>query len=282
VEKPVAALRQSTHDSGNLSHPQLILMRWVLCAAILVSVWMLLTSFTCLNLPGTQRCTNVLFIGNSYTAFNNLPAIFVALSRAGGHKVASQSLSEGGWTLAEHASAAETLSALNSRPWDYVILQEQSEIPAEAASREELMDPAARTLVNEIESTGSTPVFFLTWAHRDGLPAAGLEDYQAMQIALDQGYLEIARELQVEVAPVGAAWGSALETDPALTLWQADGSHPTPSGTYLAACVFYAVLFQESPLGLPPLAGISRSTARELQAAAENAVFTDPQQWNLP
>ncbi len=32
-------------------------------------------------------------------------------------------------------------------------------------------------------------------------------------------------------------------------MWQQDGMHPLPCGTYLAASVFYAKLFGESPVG---------------------------------
>jgi hypothetical protein len=42
-----------------------------------------------------------------------------------------------------------------------------------------------------------------------------------------------------------------LQTWPSLSLYHEDGSHPAPAGSYLAACVFYAVLLDKSPIGLP-------------------------------
>ena len=47
------------------------------------------------------------------------------------------------------------------------------------------------------------------------------------------------------------AWKKALAADPNLVLHQPDKSHPNPKGSYLAACVFYATLFDKSPVGLP-------------------------------
>jgi hypothetical protein len=43
-------------------------------------------------------------------------------------------------------------------------------------------------------------------------------------------------------------------------------------GTYLAACVFYAALFHQSPVGLAYRAGLSQDVAQELQALAEGSV----------
>jgi hypothetical protein len=144
------------------------------------------------------------------------------------------------------------------------------------------MYPATRTLVRQIEGAGATPIFFLTWAHRDGLPESGLQDYQTMQFQVDIGYLGIARELSAAISPVGYAWLLAKGQNPNLDLWQADGSHPSEEGTYLAACVFYAVIFRESPKGLTYQAGLSKETATFLQQISASTVLDNPAQWGLP
>ena len=68
---------------------------------------------------------------------------------------------------------------------------------------------------------------------------------------LNGAYFDIARELHALVAPVGIAWKKALAANPNLILHQSDKSHPNPTGSYLAACVFYGTLFDKSPVGLP-------------------------------
>ena len=68
---------------------------------------------------------------------------------------------------------------------------------------------------------------------------------------IDGAYFDLAKELNDQVAPVGVAWKKALAADSKLVLHQADESHPNPKGSYLAACVFYATLFDKSPVGLP-------------------------------
>jgi hypothetical protein len=232
--------------------------------------------------PGTGSPSRILFIGNSYIYVNDLPNMIAELAKAGGHKVKTGMAVKGGWTLVAHAGSAETLDKLKSSKWDFVILQEQSQIPAIDQYRAESMYPAARSLVRQIREAGASPMFFLTWAHRDGWPKNGLNSYESMQVQIDHGYLVIAQELSVPVAPVGYAWLMARKHNPQLDLWQRDGSHPNELGTYLAACVFYATLFRESPEGLTYLAHLPKEIARELQTIASQTVLKNLKQWNLP
>jgi hypothetical protein len=220
-------------------------------------------------------CTRVLFIGNSYTFVNDLPNTFAKLARSGGHKVEVGMSAQGGWTLAQHNESPETLRLLNSTKWNFVVLQEQSQIPSVEAARTQGMYPAARALVQKVNAIGAAPVFFITWAHRGGFPQNGM-DYASMQNQINYGYTHIAQELRAMVAPVGPAWSIAVEKHPELSLWQEDGSHPSETGTYLAACVFYAVIFHESPEELSYRADLPKETAKILQTVASQIALKTP------
>jgi hypothetical protein len=52
-------------------------------------------------------------------------------------------------------------------------------------------------------------------------------------------------------------------------------------GSYLAACVFYATLFQESPVGLPFISTLNQSTATFLQNIAAITVIDSLSTWNI-
>ena len=223
----------------------------------------------------------ILFIGNSYTYVNDLPVTVSQLASAGGHPIDTAMDAPGGWTLAQHVASPDTLKLLRQEKWDYVGLQEQSQIPASASARSQGMYPAVRRLVAQIRGVGAKPLLFLTWGHRDGWPEAGLWGYAAMQSQLTAGYLEIANELQIPVAPVGEAWRRAQAFSPPVGLWQGDGSHPTVQGTYLASCVFYATIFRQSPVGLSYGDGLVPSMTRTLQSLAATTVLADPRLWNL-
>jgi hypothetical protein len=189
-------------------------------------------------------------------------------------------VANGGETLAQHATAAETLDKIAAAPWSFVVLQEQSETPATPAGRNSMYS-AARTLAARVKADGAQPMFFMTWAHRDGLPVTGVSTYESMQLAIDDGYSGIADELGAPVAPVGFTWFVVRREHPEMAMWQDDGSHPTASGTYLAACVFYATIFRQSPEGLGYLGGLSSQDAHVLQAEAASSVLQNPAQWGL-
>jgi hypothetical protein len=284
-----AAARPRPRRPGVAGHLQRQWLRWTLCLAIVGLVATALFPLPQLGLwgnPGCSlpgaACTRVLFIGNSYTSVNDLPDTFADLAWAGGHRVQTEALDEGGWTLAQHLAAAETRTAIDAEPWSVVVLQEQSQIPSLAVDCTDVMYPAATQLVAMIRGRGEQPMFYLTFAHQAGWPQEGLPDYPSMQTAIDDGYLGIAGQLGVPVAPVGAAWQAVVGEPWAPTLWQSDGSHPTVAGTYLAASVFYMAVFHQSPVGLGYDDGLPQSEARDLQSAAASTVTADPSEWDLP
>jgi hypothetical protein len=228
-----------------------------------------LLSASCNPFAGAA-CVRVLFLGNSYTYVNDLPTVFREIAGSGGRNVETAMVGAGGETLAGHAASDESLASIRGSGWQYVVLQEQSEIPSVAALRQSEMYPAARSLAQIIRASGATPLLLETWAHRDGWPDYSL-DYAAMQVAVDQGYRGLAAELGLHVAPAGEAWQVAVRQEPAITLWQDDGSHPTRAGTYLAACVLYARIFNVSPVGITETEGLSGDVARALQVIAAGA-----------
>lgn len=219
---------------------------------------------------GPNEPLHVLFIGNSYTFANDLPGLLVKLSTAGRQRrIVTAMEAPGGCTLEQHVRDGRAGKAIASRPWDYVVLQEQSQIPVVAPERMLEWGPKLDEAVRE---RGARSLLFQTWAR------AGQPDMQPPLVA---AYDRLARtcngargaEGGVTVVPVGEAWRLALADDPPPALHVADGSHPSPAGTYLAACTFYAVIHGRSPVGLPAkLGGLDDATARVLQAAAWEAV----------
>jgi hypothetical protein len=221
----------------------------------------------------SNDCRSVLFIGNSYTFQNDLPEMLSRLAPSGGHALETGMAAKGGWSLEEHTTDDDTLDALQSKQWNYVVLQEQSWIPASESSRTETMIPAIVQLVNRIRGNNGIPILFETWGYRDGMKGSGNDDYFSMQQRVITSYEVVAVSYRIVLAPVGSAWQNVRWNHPDIDLWQSDGSHPSRSGTYLAACVFYAVIYGESPEGLSYTAGIPADTAAVLQQAAKTSVL---------
>jgi hypothetical protein len=203
------------------------------------------------------------------------------LANAGGYDIEVSMQAKGGWTLGDHAGSTETIEMIRGQSWHYVILQEQSVIPANPADREAHMYPAVRDLNAEIQDSGGETFLFLTWGRQGGIPELGYVNFSEMQDALTEGYLGIADELDILVAPVGEAWRYFVERGSGSELWQPDGSHPSKSGSYLAACVFYAVMFNQSPEGLMYTAGLEGDIAEMYQSIAFQTVDHAQEMWNI-
>ncbi len=193
----------------------------------------------------------VLFIGNSYTYFNNLPAMLDGFVRAlaPGTRLETGSVLVGGATLESHWKRGEARELLRNGAWNYVVLQEQSLLGglringvAHMSAPEERFFPYARLFAREAVAAGARPVFYMTWSRRADPPA---------QEVLTHAYARISREQRGLLSPVGMAWLRVRRERPGLELYVEDGHHPGPAGTYLAACVLFTTLFERPCLGAP-------------------------------
>lgn len=218
----------------------------------------------------------ILFLGNSMTYYNDLPTTFLDLSQSGGFAPDVYELTEGYYRLEYFADetdemGAQVYDALKNYTWDYVILQEQSGISTMAA--EDSMFPAARTLDSMIRKAGGESVFLMTWAYKEGYSfnLLGLElknTKEEMQTKIAHNYMSISNELNAMLAPAGIAFMRCASSYPEIELWDEDMNHPSPAGTYLAACVLYKVLYDQSPEGLGYSGDLDEQTAQKLQTVA--------------
>lgn len=235
--------------------------------------------------------TRTLFIGNSFTIRNDLPLMVRRIARRAGLNPHVNTVTQGSTTLSDHLPRAVNFIQRRNN-WKAVVVQEQSVMVSLPFYRSITL-PAARTLFRASIDRAETFVLFETWGYRWGNPSfvTGLkDDYDSMQDRLTQGFEDILQTLvenvqpshngthngtRVEIAPVGQAWKRAKTQSERLfaSLYDADGRHPSIKGTYLSACVLYAVIYKRSPVGnryIPQ--GVSRRDARTLQRVAYNTV----------
>jgi len=218
----------------------------------------------------------VLFVGNNYTFDNGgIPAALTAMVHAKGQRdILAVSSVGGGKTLQWHWEQGTARESVAHRgPWDYVVLQDFSTRPVDDPSA---MFAYVRKFDELIRQAGPKTVLFMTWARLNE---------PENETVIVQAYNKIGRELGATVARVGPAWERVLDEKPSIKLHMEDRSHPTPAGTYLAACVFYATLLNDSPVGLPATLqlpngktlGVSPEDAKVLQKAAERVARVTPQ-----
>src|SRR3954468_11092046 len=202
----------------------------------------------------------VLFIGNSLTEANGLPAMVETLSRQGaGTPIETASVVVGGFNLEDHWNEGTAQRRIAEGGWSIVVLQQgPSSLPE---SQVNLREWTAR-FDTVIRARGARTALYMVWpesARRDAFDA------------VSQSYARAAEDVNGMLFPVGEAWRGAWRRDPAVPLYGPDGFHPTPTATYLAALVIYQQISGRSPVGLPALTEMPAERARLLQDAAQEA-----------
>ena len=237
----------------------------------------------------SQTNKNVLFIGNSYTYVNDLLSLTALVANSLGDSLSYGMVAPGGYTLEGHSTNTQTINEINSENWDYVVLQEQSQRPSfppsqvasEVLPYAEILD----SLIHENDSC-STTLFFMTWGRKNGDQQncqfyPPICTYAGMQQRLRESYLLMGQMFGAEVAPVGAAWQQVRINHPTLELYDADESHPSMAGSYVAACVFYSSIFHKSPVGAAYPNNLTAADATILQQQANETVFDSLENWYI-
>ena len=192
----------------------------------------------------------LLFVGNSYTYFNDLPQMVRSLAKSAGRELEVESLTQGGASLAQHLERGELAQWLAEGNFDWVIIQEQSMLGTELLPGGEL-DPnadtsgfrkAASELIRLARKHTVEPVLMLTWARRE---------HPGMQAVLDAAIVGLAQEERVRWIPAGTIWQRVRALRPGIKLYENDGSHPAPGGSYVVACSVLHHLLGLELKGLP-------------------------------
>ncbi len=208
------------------------------------------------------RSIKLLFIGNSFTQRNNLPALIAQLAKVRDVRVEHDLISAGGASLRRHWNEGRAAQAIETGGYDYVVLQEQSTLPVKNANR---MAENVRLFDEAIRRAGSKTVLYMTWA-RQNAPES--------QQAITDAYNELGNELGAIVVPVGIVWQAFAARHSKPALYDRDQSHPTAAGSYLAACVFLAVLLKKSPLGIEvDMPALDRGDLAALERTAARAIL---------
>jgi len=239
----------------------------------------------CLKLIVAQDSISVLFIGNSYVQSNNLPLLVQNLATSLGDNVTTDSKVNGGFTFLNHTNDVVTQQKIDALPWDFVVLQGQSQEPSFPTSQVNTSTlPAAIRLADSVYASNfcSQVVYFMTWGRENGDPQwDSIQTFDKMNGRLRQAYMRIRDSAQASVAPVGVAWKFVRDMYPTIQLYVSDGSHPSLAGSYLSACTFYASLFRKSPVGASFTAGLDPLVAEILQQAASLVVLDSLDNWKL-
>ena len=195
---------------------------------------------------------NILFVGNSYLYYNDSLHNHVkrmAIERFPSYeeKFIYKSSTIGG-ARSWHHNFKHLLESKNigvNESFDLLILQGGSAEPLSKNSRVIFNNTVKE--VNEIaKEYGTKLALYMTHAY-----VVPDKRYEANMInKISSMYINAGKEINAKVIPVGIGFENAYKENPNIQLHNLDGTHPSLLGTYLAACIVYGVLYDDSPVGI--------------------------------
>jgi hypothetical protein len=226
--------------------------------------------------PAAKR---LLYVGNSFFYYNNSlhnqvnRLLSAELSKTERDQYSAYSITISGGHLRWHDVGAyldagigsssfdennELVKSSEPYRFDTVMMMDCSRCPYDEVTRPTFHEYAKKHS-RTIRAKGATPVFFMTWAY---------SDKPEMTRVLAREYMKAGHDNQALVIPAGLAFQRALAGRPDLRLHVRDRRHPSPEGTYLAACTVLASLYRINPTGNRFQADLPPDVAAYLQRVA--------------
>ena len=193
-------------------------------------------------LAQSDEGSRILFVGNSYTYFNNLPQSVHLLGKSRDVNLVIAQSTAGGATWEQHWAGEKDLTTrelIVNGNWDYVVLQNHSLSTINDSAR--FME-YGKLLIDLVRQSGAEPVLYLTWAR---------EFNPLMQARVTAVYESLAESEDCGLVPVGPIWSWMRSLRPSLGLYAKDQSHPSALGSYVTACVFFKFFSNQLCKDLP-------------------------------
>jgi hypothetical protein len=182
-----------------------------------------------MEIMAKKKHLRVLFIGNSHTYYQDLPAWVALMAKEEGYECDVTMLAHPGWYLHQHVKEPEVRFNIKYGHYDYVVLQEHShpfdDIPGYIE--------AATKIAEWVRKAGSKPVIYGTWARKTE---------KSVQETMNSVNSRLAENLDALYAPVGESWWPYKESWPETEMYDEDGSHASERGIEFAAKIIWRTL----------------------------------------
>ena len=185
---------------------------------------------------------DILFVGNSFIYYWNLPQVVENMANFSGDSINCKQITIGGANLKKHWSINSSKS-YNIEKYDIAIFNDHSTFPLLE------LDTCLKYFqffTSFCHQNSVKPFIYGTWEYAFLEQISRAEDRSTMSI-LDS----IAMVNNASYLPIGNAFEYAKQNYPKLSLFEDDNKHPSPIGTYLAACIIYKSVLNKTTMGLP-------------------------------
>ena len=183
---------------------------------------------------------NILFIGNSYTYYSDMPqALFAPLAARTGLDCRVTAVTVGGCTLARFADETDgpgqkLRAAIDAQHYDLVVLQEHGTQPVRNPA---LFEQSVAALLRLLRPRAERFLLYATCGRKMGHPDLETLDMTESELkeALACAYDAVGEKFGLPVAHVGRAFAAYAAEHPEAELYDPDLLHPSLLGSTLAA-----------------------------------------------
>lgn len=185
----------------------------------------------------------ILFIGNSYTYYHNMPeSIFAVKASAAGYNFEIHAVTHGGYYLSQFADPQDDeglrlRSVVENRHFDYIVLQDHS--------LSTITDPGnffggINSMKNLLADKADHFILFATWGRKPGcktLDEIGMNN-EEMTRHIAEYYDEAGQRFNMSVAHVGKAFLVYGQDHPEAELYFSDLHHSSQLGSAIGTGVY--------------------------------------------
>ena len=185
--------------------------------------------------------TKILFVGNSFTYFFNLPQVVAAMAKTQNDVLITRQSTVGGSNLEQHwksEKGTKTRELLENGDWDYVVFNNHS---LSSINTPDAFMEYGKKFSKLVRKKGGEPVFMMTWAYKSN---------PLMQAKITEMYEKLSEETKTDYVPCGPLFAQARKWRPDLNLF-ADDKHPSSNGTYLLGLAFYKYFTGKETADIP-------------------------------
>ena len=215
---------------------------------------------------------------DQYKVFNEIAAHMGKSASWTTHTLLGKSLlthyNEGDMLTSEGTPSAKMM--VRSEAWTHIILQEQSATPR--TNLKEFRE-SVRMWKEYIRANCPNPnaeiIIPMNWAYNEW------DTFKANNKILYDNYMAVAQEQGVTICPVGLAYEALFDNEGSekCNLLYSDNRHPTLTATYLAACLEYALIYNEPANSInyyPEAISVEEAQSMRQYATSTMSAFVNP------
>lgn len=190
--------------------------------------------------PDPAAAVRILFVGNSLTYFNDLPAMVEAFADSAGIAgVQVEQVAKPDYSLEDHWNDGQARRVIEAGGWHWVVMQQG---PSAVLANRANLRQWVGTFSTLIRAKGGEPALYQVWPQ-----FVNFSDFDASA----ESYRLAALDVNGLLLAAGNAWRAAWSRNAATPLYASDGLHPSLQGSYQAALTIFGGIFHRPVVGLP-------------------------------